>query len=68
MARRKNKNKTKEAPYLSETAMTKMAEGLVELVMGMISGKELTTDNKEKTNEQNQDNCPRCDEEHQTGI
>tara|TARA_Y100000310_G_C20388375_1_gene671555 strand:+ start:217 stop:408 length:192 start_codon:yes stop_codon:yes gene_type:complete len=58
MARRK-KSKT-DAPYLSQPAMQKMAEGLFELVMGMVAGKEITTDNnKEKHGKLN--NCAHTD-------
>jgi len=69
MARRKTSIKTKDAPYLSETAMTKMAEGLVQLVMGMITGKELQTDNKETyTDGKHTNSCPHCEDEHTTDI
>ena len=69
MARRKKSNKPKEAPYLNEHAMTKVAEGLVELVMGMITGKELETDNKEKhIDGKHTNSCSRCNDEHKTDI
>ena len=69
MARRKKNNKNKQAPYLSESAMTKVAEGLVALVMGMITGQEMETDNKEKhINGKHRDSDKCCSEKHTTNI
>ena len=50
MPRRKKKAKPVKPskPYLSQPAMQKMAEGLFELVMGMVAGKDIITDNNTK--------------------
>jgi hypothetical protein len=58
MARRK-KSKT-EVPYLSQPAMQKMAEGLFELVMGMVAGKEITTDNNTDNNKEKHGKFNKC--------
>ena len=59
MTKRKKKSKT-DAPYLSQPAMQKMAEGLFELVMGMVAGKEITTDNNKERHEK-PNNCTHTD-------